>query len=115
MEINKLEAIKEAELKWLGIDLDRTVANNSAYPEYKLLKPIKGAKKALKKLTKDGWKIVIHTSRPWNDYSLIENWLNKNKIPFKRIVCGKLFAKWLIDDRGIEFRGNWEEVVKKIN
>ena len=42
--------IKENKLKWLGVDLDKVVAH-SDYPDFKLRKPIKGAKEALDKLT----------------------------------------------------------------
>ena len=52
-----------------------------------------------------GYKIVIFTSRPWDDYSNIENWLNDNHIPFRSIVCGKPIVKYYIDDRNIEFKG----------
>lgn len=108
------EPIQERQLKWLGIDLDKTVANNSLYPEYKLLKPISGAREFLDQLEFDGWKIIIHTSRPWSDYDLIERWLIKYKIPHRRIVCGKLLAKYFVDDRAISFRGDWLEVYKQI-
>jgi len=96
-----------------GIDLDNTIAHSDSL-DFKLRKPIKGAKEALDKLTKDGWKIIIYTSRSWVEYDIIERWLNKNKIPFRRIVCGKLFAKYYIDDRAVSFRGSWNNVLKQI-
>ena len=105
--------IKEQELKWLAIDLDKTIAVSN-YPNFKLQEPIKGAKESIDKLVAKGWKIIIHTARPWSDYDIIEKWLNKYEIPHRRIVCGKLFAKYYIDDRGIEFKGNWNKVLKKI-
>jgi phosphoglycolate phosphatase-like HAD superfamily hydrolase len=104
----------EAQLRWLGIDLDKTVAQNSSYPDFELLDPVDGAKDALTKLEADGWKIIIHTSRHWQDYELIESWLLKHQIPFRRIVCGKLFAKYYVDDRGIAYTGDWNEVLKQI-
>lgn len=104
----------ESQIKWIGVDLDKTLANNSAYPEYKLLEPITGAKEAMDKLTADGWKIIIYTARAWVDYEIIEDWLNQYQIPFRRIVCGKLFVKYMVDDRNIEFKGDWNEVLKKI-
>lgn len=111
---NKQEyKIKENKLRWLGIDLDHTVAY-SDYPDFKLKRPIKGAKEAMDKLNKSGWKIIIYTSRAWAEYDIIEKWLNKNKIPFRRIVCGKLFAKYYIDDRNIAFSGNWKEIVSTL-
>jgi hypothetical protein len=108
------EAIAEHNLKWLGIDLDGVLAKNSAYPEYKLLKPITGAKEALEQLNAGGWKIIIYTSRAWTEYDQIENWLDKYNIPHRRIVCGKLFVKYMIDDRNVEFHGSWDKVLRKI-
>ena len=112
MNKKKEFSIKEKQLKWLACDLDKTIANSS-YPKFKLEKPIKGAKEALDKLTKQGWKIVIHTSRPWSDYDIIEKWLIKHQIPFRRIVCGKLFARFYFDDRGIGYRGNWKNTARE--
>lgn len=105
----------ERELCWIGIDLDKTLANNTAFPDFDLLEPIDGAKEALEQLNKDGWKIIIYTSRPWHDYEKIESWLNSYNIPYRRIVCGKLFVKYMVDDRNIEFNGNWREVLNKIH
>lgn len=105
--------IREQELKWLGVDLDDTIAT-SKYPKFKLGKPINGSKEALDKLTKNGWKVIIYTSRPWNEYDVVERWLIKWSIPFRRIICGKLLPRIFIDDRNIEFDGNWKKALKKV-
>lgn len=102
------------ELRWVAVDLDKTVADNSGFPEFKLTAPTHGAKEALDKLTANGWKIIIHTARAWENYEEIEVFLNKYEIPFRRIVCGKLLAKYYVDDRGVEFTGNWGETLDKI-
>ena len=108
-----MEPIQEKELKWLGVDFDLTLCKNTSHPDYKPLEPIEGAKEYLDKLVEDGWKIIIYTSRAWHEYDMIENWLNSYQMPFRRIVCGKLFCKYLIDDRAIKFT-SWEEVYKQI-
>lgn len=105
---------RDGNLKWLGVDLDGTVAQNTGHPDYKLTKPIEGARDTLRDFKKEGWKIIVYTARPWSEYELIENWLNKNHIPHRRIVCGKLLVKWMIDDRNLEFDGDWDKVRKKI-
>lgn len=106
--------LTEEKLKWVACDLDKTIAHNTGYPEFNLLEPIIGTKEYLDKLVANGYKIIIHTSRAWNEYDIIEKWLDDWKIPHRRIVCGKLFAKYYIDDRNIDFNGDWEEVYKKI-
>ena len=106
--------ITEKDLKWLGVDLDATIAE-SHLPEFILEKPFPGAKEALDKLVLDGWKIVIYTARPWSEYSVIEEWLKEYDIPVSRIICGKLFCKYFIDDRNISFSGNWQEVLEVID
>lgn len=100
------------ELKWLGIDLDGVISDTKA-PEYKLGDLIPGAKEAMDKLESDGWKLIIYTARPWADYEEIESWLNEKQIPFRRIVCGKLLVKFLIDDRCIGFK-NWDDTLNQI-
>jgi hypothetical protein len=107
------EKIAEDKIKYLAVDLDKTVAKNSAYPEFKLLEPIEGARDALKHLTSIGWDIIIHTSRAWHEESQIKDWLKKWDIPYKRIVCGKYFAKYYVDDRAIHF-DNWNEIIRKV-
>lgn len=106
--------IKTDDLKWLLVDLDETVATNFGPPTYVLGLPIEGAREAIKKLAKKGWKITIYTARPWADYQEIEDWLDTNKIPHRRIICGKPLGRWIVDDKNIEFKGDWNEVLKKI-
>jgi len=108
-----MKPINNNSLRWLGIDLDNTIAHTEP-PHYELQDPMPGARDALNELTKRGWKIIIHTSRPWDQYETIESWLDDQGIPFRRIVCGKLLAKYFVDDRNLEFSGNWDEVIKKI-
>ena len=103
----------EKELNVLGIDLDKTIAHNSPHPDYALLEPIQGAKETLRRLYLEGWEIVIYTARPWHDYDMIRDWLDKYEIEYSRIVCGKLFCKYLIDDRAIQFK-SWEQAAKEI-
>lgn len=97
------------ELKWLAVDLDHTLANTSGHPEYQLLDPITENVDKLKRCHDKGYKIIIHTSRHWQDYSGIEDWLNEHEIPYKAIVCGKLLAYRYIDDKAIRADSEWED------
>ena len=91
-------------LKWVAIDFDGVIANNSGHPNYVATTPIDGAKEALTELQRRGWKVVIYTARPYSDYENIERFLNDHEIPFKHIVCGKLLAERYYDDRNIGFK-----------
>ena len=96
------------------IDFDDTICHNSGFPNFKPTKPIKGAREALIKLKKKGFKITVFTARGWPDYQLIENWMRKHKMPTRRIICGKPLGKYIIDDRNVEFNGDWKQVINKI-
>jgi len=104
----------ENDLKWVLIDFDDTICNNSGYPKFEPTKPKDGVMAALALIESRGWKITVYTARPWRDYQLIEDWMNYYNLPFRRIICGKPIAKWVIDDRNIEFNGNWKQVIKKM-
>lgn len=92
------------ELLWDAVDFDGTlcystwtVGNPNAVPG----PPIWSNVTKLHRLVEAGRKVIIHTARPSSDYELIESWLNYHKIPFDRIVTGKLLAARYIDDRAV--------------
>lgn len=97
-------------LKWLAIDFDNCIAHNSGYPDFIPSEPLPFCVDALNEIVKNGYKIIIHTARPWADYDNIEKWCNTHHIPFRRIVCGKLLAKYYIDDRNLNTIIDWVEI-----
>lgn len=93
---------QRSNLLWIGVDLDGTLAEPIWTPENPtpaIGDPIRRNVVKLREAVRKGYKVVIHTSRPWSDYEAIEAWLLWNDIPFKAIVCGKLLAAAYIDDR----------------
>lgn len=91
-----------AKLLWAGVDLDGTLAKPVWTPENPTAEigdPIEENVWKLDELVAQGYKIIIHTSRPWTDYETIEIWLRYHGIAFREIQCGKpLFAVY-VDDR----------------
>lgn len=86
-------------------------------------KPIKGSKEAIDKLKDMGYEIVIFTTRasreingPETDklISNLEDYLKENEIHFDDITAEKLTAEFYIDDKGIRFENNWNEIMNKI-
>lgn len=93
-----------ANLKWLAVDLDGTLAEPLWTPENptsSIGEPISENLAKVWHAFDHGYKIVIHTSRPWTDYEAIEAWLDFYEIPFRGIVCGKILAHSYIDDRAV--------------
>jgi len=67
-------------------------------------------------LKKKGWTIIIFTTR--KKTSTLEKWLKDNNITYDHInenpdqpenTSGKIIADVYLDDRGICFRGRWDE------
>lgn len=93
---------QRANLLWIAVDLDGTLAEPVWTPENPtsdIGDPIKRNVVKLREAVRRGMKPVIHTSRPWSDFEAIEAWLIHHGIPFKAIQCGKLLAALYVDDR----------------
>lgn len=91
-------------LKWIGVDLDGTLADpiwTPQNPTADIGEPIHKNVMKVRQLADEGWKIIIHTSRSWTEYERIEAWLLHHLIPFKEIQCGKPLYAAYIDDRAI--------------
>lgn len=108
----KWKPLANEEIKWLGIDFDRTIADNDGFPNFIPKKPLKGAVESLQKLNNDGYKITIFTARPWADYSNIESYCEYYNIPVRRIICGKPLLKAMIDDKNVAFDGDWNKALE---
>lgn len=92
-----------SKLLWLAVDLDGTLAEpvwTADNPVAEIGTPLWFNEIKLERAVKAGYKVVIHTSRPWTDYEAIEAWLNHYEIPWHKIQCGKILAALYIDDRG---------------
>lgn len=109
--------------KIVCVDLDGTLAH---YEEWKgeqhFGNAIKGAKEALLKLKKNNWLIIIYTTR--GNENLIKDYLDKNDLVFDYINKnpyqphntneGKPIADVYIDDRAIQFNGDWSNAIYEI-
>ena len=88
------------DLIWIGVDLDGTIAE-SIWPEPGIGPPIKINLIKLRGAVRAGYKVVIHSSRPWSDYEMVEAWLKLNDVPYRDIQLGKPLYAAYIDDRNI--------------
>ncbi len=109
--------------KYVCIDLDGTIAHYKEWQGEEFFgEPVEGVQAALQQLRSHGWKIIIYTTR--SNQPLIEGYLTKNSIPFdyinynpdqpKNALGGKPYADVYIDDRGIQFNGNWPVTLNEV-
>lgn len=98
---------------WIAVDFDGTLTSSDAWPNIASENP--NAIHVIKRLQKDGHKIILHTCRQEPYLSQAVEWLNKrgvtpdsvNDNPWARQFYGdvvpgpKMFADYYIDDRSL--------------
>lgn len=86
------------------VDFDGVLAQYDGWkgPQH-LGDPILGAQEAMQVLA-ENFELVCFTTR---DPESVEEWLKRNSFPVMQVTDTKLPAVVLIDDRVIEFRGEW--------
>lgn len=77
--------------------------------------PVKGIKETLEKLSKK-YKIVVVSSRckTREGISAIIDYMNRHKIYYDEILAHKPPAKLYIDDRGVQFKGDVDQLLHDI-
>lgn len=109
--------------KYVCIDLDGTIVHYKEWEGETIFgDPVEGVQNALGELKSEGWSIIIYTTR--GNKELIADYLRKNSIPFdyinenpdqpKNAFSGKPYAEAYIDDRGIQFNGNWKATINDV-
>jgi len=105
------------------IDFDGTICD-FAYPE--MGEPKKGVKGALQRFKELGYEIHILSCRTNPELKknpidrreqvrMMESYLKKHEIPYDLFLNEfKPLAVYYIDDRGMAFKDNWDEIVKEI-
>lgn len=109
--------------KTVCIDLDGTLVHYEEWQgEEHFGEVLPGASTATKALRKNGWFIIIYTTR--SNKSILSNFLSENKIEFDAInenpyqpgtaIGGKPIADVYVDDRALCFKGDWERTLCEI-
>jgi|WetSurMetagenome_2_1015567.scaffolds.fasta_scaffold165991_2 hypothetical protein len=75
-------------------------------------RPTDGALIAVKQLLRDGYDVVVVTARE-NLYP-VEEWLYKWGFPDLEVTNTKIPAIAYIDDRAVEFKGDWNCALRKV-
>ena len=103
-------------MKTICIDFDGVIYKNLVYQGTTTIKgsPIEGAKVALQELSRD-YKIVINSSRFETDEGMdaVREWLIENDMDYE-LSKFKPTAHIYLDDRGIQFQGDWTKSIQDI-
>ena len=104
------------------IDFDGTIVDHE-FPKIGKLKP--GVKRVMRRLAEADHYIVVSSCRnnmvlnrgDRMHLRLMENFLDENDVRYGEIDYGdrgKVVADLYIDDKGLRFEDNWEEIEKRI-
>ena len=96
------------------IDLDGVLNNYTKYDENSIPEIKEGAKEFIKKLySTDKYELILFTTR---SPKMAKNWLVENEIDkyFKDVPNVKLPAYLYLDDRGVQFNGDYENALQQI-
>ena len=105
-------------MKTIAIDFDGVVHDFKNPPQgQKLGPPIPGALESIERLRDQGYKIVIfsHWANSPENILIITRWLDYFDFPpYLEITDKKPNADFFVDDRALEFKNNWPEIMERI-
>lgn len=110
MKYDFVPPAQREKLIWIAVDFDGTIATSSWSADNPNALPgdvLPEVREKLEAIHTVGKKIVVHTSRGYADYEIIESYMNHHRLPFDKIICGKLLAEKYIDDRNSDINGPW--------
>lgn len=109
------------------IDLDGTICHTrKPGQDYKDVKPIEGAIETLQEWKRKGYYIIIATARHMKTCEsnvgkimakqgkTTLDWLYEHNVPYDELYLGKAHVDVFLDDKNIQFKGNWKETKPEI-
>lgn len=96
--------------KTICVDFDGVLNEYNGYEEGNLGEPLSGSKEFIRQLRRK-YKVVILTSRQKEQ---VIDWLNNNGFPSMEVTNRKVPAVAYIDDRAIQFNGNYKKVISQL-
>lgn len=112
---------KEEHEPTVAVDFDGTLAEETNFPD--IGEPREGAREAMKRLRESGARIIIFTVRGKKYEKDIREWLEHHEILFDYInenpdqpkdSSGKIVADVYIDDRAVNARRDWDEIIGEV-
>lgn len=99
--------------KVIAVDFDGVIARYDHWEGFGVFGDIiPGTIEALEHLQANGWQIIVYTAR--KELELIREYLIEEAVPFCYVTNQKPPAHVYVDDRAIQFRGNWDEILPQL-
>lgn len=110
--------------KTIILDFDGVFTTENIFPS--VAPPTANLKESLDELKEMGFTLKLHSCRTSGELvndkesqrqlEVMEEFVRENDLPIDEIITDmhKPVALYYIDDRAIEFKGKWEEVVERI-
>ena len=107
-------------IKVVCLDFDGVINNYPGWQDEGFAvihgEPVEGAKEATKTLRDAGWLVLVHSTRCGysGGTAAIVEYLNQYNIRVDGVCTNKPPADIYVDDRGIQFKGDWAELLSSI-
>lgn len=101
--------------KKIAIDFDGTLIDGDGIPRKINIstgKPKKEAAAAIKFLQDLGYECYVLTSRKEIEWGMIKSWLREHGFPEMEVTNIKSPSVVYIDDRGMRFKDNWQDICR---
>lgn len=96
------------------IDIDGTICSEERTFSRSLATPKENAVESVNKLYDNGHTIILYTARTWVEYEMTVDWLKRYNVKYHQLFMGKPIGDVWIDDRAIQFKDNWEEIINTL-
>ena len=102
------------EIRKIVFDIDGTICNESPTFEKSFALPKEEMIKLVNECYDKDIFVILYTARSWAEYKMTEKWLQENKVKYNLLMCGKPNYDLWIDDRCLNPKINFAEIMEKI-
>ena len=96
------------------IDMDGTICTEDRTYSGGLAVTKLHAVESINALYDEGHTIIIYSARTWMEFEMTTAWLKEHKVKYHQLIMGKPIGDVWIDDRALQFKDNWQEIIKDL-
>lgn len=89
-------------IQTINVDMDGVLCSEEKTGSKMFAEPYTEEIKKINHMYDDGFIIIINTARGWLDFKMTKEWLDKHGVKYHSLVCGKINADYVVDDRSFK-------------